>query len=145
MREGILQPHRRAQRAGKKGRYDVVNQYALALDCSRTLRFAANGTRHIRGHSVAVVTVRLGIGRRRARGKRLRLKTCQQTGDDISRSPGARPVPIRWQPGFVIPRDDISLRVQAGALIQNKCVSVVLPGHFVFARKLHTNRFAYRL
>src|SRR5216683_3541456 len=42
----------------------------------------------------------------------------------------------------MIPRDNISLRVKAGALVDRKCESVILPRHFIFSSELYAHRFA---
>ena len=41
----------------------------------------------------------------------------------------------------MIPRDNISLRIEAGALVNRERESVILPRHFVFSRELDAHRF----
>src|SRR6266481_4834035 len=42
----------------------------------------------------------------------------------------------------MIPRNDISLGVEAGALVHDEGKSIVLPSHFIFSRELDAHRFA---
>ena len=98
----------------------------------------------VRGHGVAAVVIFLGLWRGRTRNQ-LRLETRQHASNHVSRIRIAGPASQRRIPGLVFPTDDVALRVQPGALVNNEGEPIVLPGHLILARELHAHRFPYRL
>src|SRR5579863_10324387 len=145
MREGVLQARGRSQRTRPEWRYDVVYQHAFALDATCALARAANPAGEIGWHAVAVVVECGGRRRGRAGIKRFGLKAREKSGDDVAGGAGSRTIAEGWRPRFVLPRDDVSLRIDTRALIHQECVPVVLPRHLVLAGELHADRFAHGL
>src|SRR5258706_7595295 len=141
MGKSILQTCGRSQGTCPERGRRVVYERSLVLDGARALRHAANLTRDVRWYAVAVVIERCGFGRRRSRAKRLGLKSDKQAGNHISRSAVPGTIAQNRRPRFMIPGDDISLSVEAGALIHHKRETVIFPRHLVFSRELHTDRF----
>ena len=126
----------------QNGRHDIVQEGAFGFDRARAMIGAAHMAHHVGRNRVAIVAERGRLGRGRARPEFLGLKSRQKSGDDISRIRVDRAIPQHRRPRFVIPRDDISLRVEAGALVHHECESVILPRHFVFSGELDAHRFA---
>src|SRR5271167_3073583 len=119
-----------------------MQQRTLGPDGARASGRAANLTCHIRGHAVAAVIERCGLGGWSSRPEFLRLKSCQQPSDDIPGSAVTRAVAQNRRPCLVIPGDDIALCVQTRALVHDERESVILPRHFIFSRKLYAHGLA---
>ena len=85
-----------------------------------------------------------GRRRRRARLERRRLEAHVEAARDVART-RAGTAATRRRPSFVVPRDDVALRVEADLLIDHEREAVVLPRHFVLARELDAHRLADRL
>ena len=78
VREGVLQPARRAQRAGEERRADGVRQHALALHRAGAATRAADAAGDVRRRGVAAVVERGWWRRDGARRERRRLEAEQR-------------------------------------------------------------------
>ena len=135
VREGVLEPRRRAQRSGPEARFDVVREHAAAL-------YSPGAAGEVRRHTVAVVVDSRRRGTSRS-GRELRRRESQQrTGDDVPGPVGSRTSAQARRPRLVIPRCDVPAGIERSPLVDHKRVAVILKRHLVLARELHAHRFA---
>src|SRR2546426_8864568 len=118
---------------------------ALTRDLARSATPAIDTACDIRRNGIAAIAIVCRVRRGCSGGEWLWFKSGEKTGDDISGSVSARPATASGCPGFVIPRDNGSVRAQAGTLVDNESNAVVLPRHLVLPRKLDAHGFSGRL
>ena len=145
VRERVLQPRRRPQRAGEEWRQHGVRQNALARDDARASRFAGHATSHVRRRGVAAVAELARRLRRSSRRERRGLVADQHPRDDVAGRVVAGPAAARRKPRLVVPRDNPIVFTKGDALIDYVREAVVLPRHLVLARELHAHRLRHRL
>src|SRR5882757_4341300 len=132
----ILNPQRRAQWSSEERRPHRMREGAFTADRSASATRAANTSREIRRHNIALVTQLAGGWLCWPWLQWFRCVAGQHTADHVARLIVARPITQRSYPPFPIPGHDTAVRPNPGSMFDHARRTQVLPHHLVPAREL---------
>src|SRR5579872_7554305 len=114
-----------------------MGEHALAGNPARAAALAADAAGDIGRHQVVSIAQFAGGLGSTLRHNGLRLEAGEHAGNHVAGVVVAGATAEGSGPGLTIPGDDVSLRVQRGALVNDAGLAVVFPpGHLIFAGEL---------
>src|SRR5262249_59505903 len=74
-----------------------------------------------------------------------RLESGEEACNDVAGSSRSGPVAEAGRPRLVLPRDEIALRIDRRAQVDQIRVAIILPSHLILAGELNAHRLSHRL